>query len=98
MVKSYYNSANLTVNKVELSTYIKNITDALDEINKVSVSVDFVCPSGKSVSDELEDLKAKIPTIKTSLASFEEHLVNTDKTYSNLSDEVNEALDTFSSK
>lgn len=98
MVKSFYDSENLTVNKVELSTYIKNITDALDEINKVGVAVDFVCPSGKSVSDELEDLKAKIPSIKTSLSSFEEHLVNTNKTYSNLSDEVSTALDTFSSK
>lgn len=95
MSKNYYSSNNLTVQKAELSTYVKNITDALDEINKITPLSDLECEVGKEFSDSFDAMKSKIPSIKKSLASFEEFLVLTDKTYNNLSQDVGDALDAY---
>ena len=98
MSKSYYSSDNLTIQKAELSTYIKNITEALDEINKVTPLNDLKCEVGKEFSDSFDVIKSKIPSIKKSLASFEEFLVLTNKTYNNLSQDVSDALDAYLAK
>ncbi len=98
MSKNYYSSNNLTVQKAELSSYIKNITDALDEINEVTPLSNFKCAVGKEFSDSFDVLKSKIPSIKKSLVSFEEFLVLTDKTYNNLSQDVGDALNAYLAK
>lgn len=97
-MSNYYSDDTALSKKEKLSQYLEAIGTALDKINGVTVSDSWKCNESDDITSTLEELKEKIPTIKELLTSYERFLVKTNKAYSDVSYEINDALSSYRGK
>ena len=97
MTKIYYSEETKTAKKVKLSGYFDSIITALESISGVNVSDDWKCNIATDLDSNLSSLIEIIPSIKSSLQSFDDFLGVTDATYSDVSDEISSTLKNFNS-
>lgn len=93
--KFYYGGSTNTTKKEELAGYIEQITNSLNDINDIDISGEWKCSEASNFNSKFTDMKSKINSIITCLNSYESFLSLADKTYSNISDDVRDALSSF---
>lgn len=94
-MSNYYSDDTALSKKEKLGKSLEAISTALDTINGITVSDTWKCNESETIHNTLEELKAKITTIKSVISSYEEFLVGTNKTYSDVAAEINASLSTF---
>ena len=91
MSKSFYSDFVLK-NRDELESYIDSIKGSLDNIEKLEINDNWKCNDNSDVLTDLNYLQGLIPSIKKSLDSYKNFLTTTDKTYNEISDNIDAEL------
>lgn len=91
----YYGDSTNTTKKEELASYIEKITTSLSDINDIDISDKWKCAEGTKFINKFTELKSKINSIVTSLESYTSFLGLVNTTYTDVSDEIKDALSSY---
>ena len=91
----YYGGSTNTTKKEELAGYIEKITSSLNDINNIDISDKWTCDEGTKFNTKFTELKSKINSIVTTLDSYKNFLGLANTTYTNVSDDIHDALSSY---
>lgn len=91
MGKQYYSSTLLKSRDV-LESYFDSIIESVNKINDITIKDDWKCVGNEDINKEFNSLKEMTTSIKLCLESYKDFLTTVDTTYTEKSEEINDAL------